>query len=342
MTHSSSRPRLALALGDPAGIGPELMARLLSDKAIRDQADIILCADKAEAEHGMDIAQMRYPYVEVSDLDNLSFEQGVPLLYNMRGGVEGPFARAESTVNGGKYSLATLERCLRLTEASITDGMMYTPVNKNSLHQAGMAHADELHWLAELLKYNGPLCELNTMDGLWTSRVTSHVPIAKVPSLITEQAILDAVTLMYTALSRSGIENPRVAVCGLNPHNGDNGDCGREEIDVIAPALKKAREQGMPTDGPFPADTIFLKAVGEKREYDGVVTMYHDQGQIAIKLLGFQRGVTMQGGLPIPAGTPAHGTAFDISQKGVANVGATIQAFNVVMRFAAKRCAARS
>ncbi len=341
MTNAASRPRLAMALGDPAGIGPELIARLLADKAVRDRADIILLADKDEAEHGMDIASMRYPYVEVTDLDALSFEQGTPLLFNMRGGVEGPFVRAESSVAGGKYSLATLERCLRLTEAGITDAMVYAPVNKNSLHRAGMAHSDELRWLAELLGHTGPVCELNTMDGLWTSRVTSHVPLSKVAGLITQQAVVDAVTLMYTALDGAGIETPRVAVCGLNPHNGDNGDCGREEIEIIAPALQQARAQGLPADGPFPADTIFLKAFGDKRAYDGVVTMYHDQGQIAIKLMGFQRGVTVQGGLPIPAATPAHGTAFDISQKGEANVGAMLQAFNVAMGFASKRCAAR-
>jgi len=345
MTTTVSRPRLAMALGDPAGIGPELIARLLADDSVRRQADIILLADKDEAEHGMTIAGLRFPYTPVESVDNVDaivFEPGVPVLYQMRGGVQGPFARAESTADCGRYAMATLEKGLRLIESGSVDAMVYAPVNKNSLHLAGMNHSDELHWLAELLGYTGPIGELNTLDGLWTSRATSHVPISAVAGLITQERVLDAVSLMYNVLRDSGLERPRVAVCGLNPHNGDNGDCGREEIEVIAPALEKAKAMGMPVDGPYPADTIFLKVFGDRREYDGVVTMYHDQGQIAIKLMGFQRGVTMQGGLPVPAGTPAHGTAFDISQKGVADVGAMLQAFNVVMRFATQRHAKRS
>ncbi|MET1085172.1 MAG: 4-hydroxythreonine-4-phosphate dehydrogenase PdxA, partial [Burkholderiales bacterium] len=123
-----------------------------------------------------------------------------------------------------------------------------------------------------------------------------------------------------------------------NPHLGDHGTFGREEIDVIEPAVKRARSLGLPADGPFPADTIFIKA--RDGDFDAVVTMYHDQGQIAIKLLGFQRGVTVQGGLPIPITTPAHGSAFDIAEKGVANAGAMRQAFDMACRLALGRRAA--
>ena len=331
------RPRLAMALGDPAGIGPELIARLLSDTSVREQADIVLVADRAEAERGMEIAGRRYPYQEIGDLDSLSFAEETPLLFHMGEANREPFARCRSSAASGRHAMETLERCLRLTRSGLTDAMIYAPVNKNSLHLAGMAHSDELHWLAELLGHTGPICELNTMDGLWTSRVTSHVPLAAVAGMISRQSVLDAVRLMYIALSNAGVASPRVGVCGLNPHNGDNGDCGREEIEVIAPALEEARAQGMNVSGPFPADTIFLKAFGEKRAFDGVVTMYHDQGQIAIKLMGFSRGVTVQGGLPLPAVTPAHGTAFDISQQGKADVGAMLQAFQIAVRFARNR-----
>jgi 4-hydroxythreonine-4-phosphate dehydrogenase len=144
--------------------------------------------------------------------------------------------------------------------------------------------------------------------------------------------VVNAIRLIDTELKRSGVARPRIAVCGLNPHNGDNGSFGREEIDVIAPAVAAARGQGMDVDGPFPADTIFLKVQGEQRACDAIVTMYHDQGQIALKLMGFWRGVTVQGGLPIPITTPAHGTAFDIVAEGVANLGATRQAFELACR----------
>lgn len=133
----------------------------------------------------------------------------------------------------------------------------------------------------------------------------------------------------------SGIEHPRLGVCALNPHNGENGNFGRQEIDAIAPAVKEAQSRGINVQGPFPCDTIFLK----RRHFDGIVTMYHDQGQIALKLLSFEGGVTVQGGLPMIIATPAHGTAFDITGKNLASVTSTQQAFEVAITMAARRLA---
>jgi len=121
-------------------------------------------------------------------------------------------------------------------------------------------------------------------------------------------------------------------VCGLNPHNGDNGAFGREEIEVIGPGVELARSRGFAADGPFPADTVFVRAIRKDGGYDGVATMYHDQGQIAMKLMGFERGVTVQGGLPMPIATPAHGTAYDIAGRGIANDGAMKNAFELACR----------
>jgi 4-hydroxythreonine-4-phosphate dehydrogenase len=143
--------------------------------------------------------------------------------------------------------------------------------------------------------------------------------------------------LLIEAIRSAGVRSPRIAVCGLNPHNGDNGSFGREELDVIAPAVEEARARGLDVEGPFAADTIFLKLQGEHPAYDGVVTMYHDQGQIAMKLMGFSRGVTVQGGLPLPITTPAHGTAFDIAGRGRANPGAMKRAFDLACRMSAAR-----
>ncbi|MNF78651.1 4-hydroxythreonine-4-phosphate dehydrogenase 2 [compost metagenome] len=148
---------------------------------------------------------------------------------------------------------------------------------------------------------------------------------------------MEAIELIDTALKCNGLAKPRIGVCGLNPHNGDNGGFGREELDIIGPAVKTAREAGIDVDGPYPADTIFLKVQGDAKAFDAVVTMYHDQGQIAIKLMGFSRGVTVQGGLPIPITTPAHGTAFDIAGQGKANVGAIRQAFEIACRMGSGR-----
>ncbi|MCY1279581.1 D-erythronate 4-phosphate dehydrogenase [compost metagenome] len=329
---NNSLPRLAMVLGDPAGIGPELIARLLSEPDVRGKANVVLIADEAEMRHGMRIAGCEFPYRRIDSLESLDFAADTPLLYPYRGTAEGDFPRSEASAVGGRYSLDTLAVALELTQTGRTDAILFGPLNKTSLHMAGMAHSDELHWFAEFLDFHGPFCEFNVLDDLWTSRVTSHVALADVPGMLSRERVLEAIGLIDTALRRSGLEKPRIGVCGLNPHNGDNGSFGREELDIIGPAVERAREQGIDADGPYPADTIFLKVQGDARAFDAVVTMYHDQGQIAIKLMGFSRGVTVQGGLPIPITTPAHGTAFDIAGQGRANVGATRQAFEIACR----------
>ncbi|MFG0632150.1 4-hydroxythreonine-4-phosphate dehydrogenase PdxA [Pseudomonas sp. xss_2] len=325
-------PRLAMVLGDPAGIGPELIARLLAEAQVRSQAHVVLIADEDEVRRGMQIAGCEFPYRRVDSLQTLDFADDTPLLYPYRGQAQGAFARSEASVIGGRYSLDTLAVALELTQSGKTDAILFGPLNKTSLHLAGMGHSDELHWFAERLDFNGPFCEFNVLDALWTSRVTSHVALAEVPGLLSQQRVLEAIGLIDTALKRSGLAQPRIGVCGLNPHNGDNGSFGREELDIIGPAVQRAREQGIDADGPYPGDTIFLKVQGDAKAFDAVVTMYHDQGQIAIKLMGFSRGVTVQGGLPIAITTPAHGTAFDIAGQGKANVGATRQAFEIACR----------
>jgi 4-hydroxythreonine-4-phosphate dehydrogenase len=327
------KPRIAMVLGDPAGIGPELVARLLAVEENRKKADVLLIADRDEMEEGMRIAGMRFDY-ELTDTPRAERSPtGTPQLYDFRGGADAPFQRAAATANGGRYAMDTLREAIALTSDGFADAVCFAPLNKHAMHEAGLAHSDETHWFAELLGVDTPVGELNVLEGLWTSRVTSHVALKDVASLITEQRILDAIALISGALVRAGVTSPRIAVCGLNPHNGDNGSFGREEIDIIGPAVEKARGQGHNIVGMFPADTIFLRA----SEVDAIVTMYHDQGQIALKLLGFSRGVTVHGGMPIPIATPAHGTAFDIYGQGKANIGATQAAYDLLCAMAVSR-----
>jgi 4-hydroxythreonine-4-phosphate dehydrogenase len=337
---NSRNPRIALVLGDPAGIGPELVARLLADPATLQAADVLLIADRAELDHGMDIAGVRTEYAVADSVASAQFSQGLPVLVDFRGDTQGPFERALATAKGGRYCLDTLSMALDAVKRGAADAIVFAPLNKHSLHEAGMRTSDELHWFVDQLGFAGPVCEFNVLDGLWTSRVTSLFPHRDVADQITGEGVSRGIELIHRELLRSGVANPRIAVCGLNPHNGDEGSFGREEIDVIRPAVEAVRARGIPAEGPFAADTIFLKVQGEQqRQYDAVVTMYHDQGQIAMKLMGFWRGITVQGGLPYPILTPAHGTAFDISGKGVANPGAMLQTFRLACRMALARSA---
>src|SRR5690606_23869618 len=187
------------------------------------------------------------------------------------------------------------------------------------------------------LGFAGTTSELNVLDGLWTARVTSHVGIEAVAQLVTKDRVIAAIDLLHAVLADSGIAAPRIGVAALNPHNGENGIFGRHEIDEIRPAVADARARGLDVTGPLPSDTIFL----QRDQFDGIVTMYHDQGQIAMKLLGFDGGVTVQGGLPVIIATPAHGTAFDIVGKKRANVASMQNAFDIAVSVAASRLTRR-
>jgi len=170
--------------------------------------------------------------------------------------------------------------------------------------------------------------------------VTSHVSLREALDQITPQRIDDALTLADATMRGAGFAKPRIAVAALNPHGGENGLFGREEIEIIGPAVEKAAARGIACKGPYPADTVFIKGFSD--EFDGVLSMYHDQGQIATKLKGFNRGVTVSGGMPTVFTTPAHGTAFDIVGKGVATTGALEQAVRLGARLALARRQSRT
>ncbi len=178
---------------------------------------------------------------------------------------------------------------------------------------------------AHLLGHKGYFSEMNVLGEQWMARVTSHVSLREALDLLTPQRIEDSIVLADQMMRRAGIAAPRIAVAALNPHGGEGGLFGREEIDVIAPAVRKVAATGIDCRGPFPADTLYIRAL-QKGEFDGVVSMYHDQGQIATKLMGFDRGVTLIGGFPFPICTPAHGTAYDIAGRGVADAGSLVEA----------------
>ena len=206
------------------------------------------------------------------------------------------------------------------------------PFNKAAMHLAGIGVADELTWAKKRLGVTGRASEFNVIDGMWNARVTSHIPLKDVAEKLNIDGIVDAIVLANQTLTRAGYDNPRIAVAALNPHAGDGGAIGTEEIEIIAPAVEKAKLQSIKVDGPFPSDTLYLKV--RDGQFDCAVSMYHDQGQIAIKLLGFDQGVSVLAGLPVPIATPAHGTAFDIVGTNSANVNAALNAFRMVSAMA--------
>ena len=332
---TQQKPVIALTLGDPAGIGAELIARLLARPDACERANIVLVGDAWLWREGQRVVGVQVPTQAVDSMaavrSRTDTRQPAWLAMDTVRADQVTVGQAEAP--GGASVLQVLNACMDAARDGHIDAICFAPLNKFAMKQGGLRHDDELHHFAQYLGVTGYFCEFNTLGDLWTSRVSSHIPLKDAAAALSVDGIKAATRLIYRSLEANGIAAPRVAVAAFNPHGGDGGTCGREEVDIIAPAVRQMNEEGLPVQGPFPADTIFLKA--QAGQFQAIVTMYHDQGQIAIKLLGFSRGVTVQGGLPIPITTPAHGTAYDIAGLGRANVDATWQAFLIACRMGA-------
>jgi len=316
----SDLPLLGLCLGDPTGIGPEQCARVLADGRMAGVARIRVYGDRRVLERGARDAGVRLDNLDFVDLGNYDPAR-IP--------------RGAISADSGRLTGDTLKHMIDVALGRGLDGITFAPLNKAALHAGGWRFNDEHQMFASLTRHQGFFGEMNVLDDLWMSRVTSHVSLRTALDQITPQRIDDALSLADATMRGAGFDAPRIAVCALNPHGGENGLFGREEIDLIAPAVQKAARRGIGCKGPFPSDTVFLKAFNG--EFDGVLSMYHDQGQIATKLKGFNRGVTVTAGLGTVFTTPAHGTAFDIVGQGKATTGALEQAVRLAARLATAR-----
>jgi 4-hydroxythreonine-4-phosphate dehydrogenase len=327
------QPVIALAMGDPAGISAELAAKALGLPEVRAAADFIVIGDRRLLDEGATIAGVKLDLPDASAAEIASGARNV--LLDRRTLDPVTIQRGVAARAGGVFALENFRTALRLAADGAAQAVCFTPFNKKAMRLARPSYDDEIGFMLEVLGIEAPASEFNILDGLWNARVTSHVPLSAVAPLITRASVLRAIRLTQASLRAAGITNPRLLVAGLNPHAGDGGNFGGEEINEIAPAIEDAQAEGINVDGPFPADTVFVRA--RNGGADAVVTMYHDQGQIAMKLMGFDRGVTLMGGFPFPICTPAHGTAYDIAGKGIANIGATRAAILLAARMASER-----
>jgi len=326
---------VAVTFGDASGIGPELVARLLTRSEALAAANIVLVGDAWVWAEGRRIAGTAPKVKVIHSWDEARGGGDLPMFLEMETVAEADVMPAQVTIAAGRGARLALTVCLDAVKDGKVDAICFAPLNKQAMKKGGMAFEDELHFFADYFGVKDYFCEFNTLGTLWTSRISSHIPLADIPKYVTKDRIKAAARLTYKTLKKAGFADPRVAVAALNPHGGDGGTCGREEIDIIEPAARELNEEGLPILGPFPADTIFLKA--RDGALDSIVTMYHDQGQVAVKLMGFERGVTVAGGLPVPITTPAHGTAFDITGQGKANAEAMTQAFLLAAKMGAAR-----
>lgn len=337
MTHPQSdpvepKPLLALVPGDPTGIGPEQVARVLAEGRMREVANLLLIGDLRVVEMGMRQAGVSFPVKLVSSPAEAVFDgEAVPMI-DLGNLDPATFTIGRPDPEVGRRVGDTLSAAVDIAKAGGVQGLTFAPLHKKAMYDGGWRFNDEHQLFAHLLGHNGLFREMNVLEGQWMSRVTSHVSLREALDLITEDNICSSLRLTDRVLRASGIEKPRIAVAALNPHGGEGGLFGTEEIEIITPAVRKMQAEGIDCVGPFPSDTVYIKAFAG--EFDSVLAMYHDQGQIATKLRGFNKGVTVTTGLPIVFTTPAHGTAHDIVGQGIADVGALESAIRLGARLA--------
>jgi len=325
---SQKKNNIALLLGDPSGIGPELVSKLLSED-ITNKVNIVVIGEKNILENGNIISGKSIKLNFVESFEQINFENGNKFFLDTSKGKNYKYNLSECSKESGESVLTALNLALELAKENKVQAINFGPFNKTSLILGGNKYSDELHLMAEKLGVKDFFCEFNVIDNFWTARVTSHIPIRDVPEQIKKEKIIQPIKLINEAMKLNGIKNPRVAVQALNPH----AEFGTEEKDEIIPAIEEAKKLGINADGPLPCDTSFITAYKNKN-HDCIVGMYHDALQSGLKAFGFDRGVTVQGGLPVPITTPAHGTAFDIAGQNKANLEPTLNSFKIALTMA--------
>lgn len=332
----SVRPVILSTLGDAGGVGPELVARTLTRTDLTQGTKRVIVGHRKIFDMGREVAGVTSDlethtdiYDAINSPEPVVFYHYDKLVYN-----EVPYGVTTAQAGLADYQIGCF--AADLSKAGLIDAFVWAPVNKASIHKAGYHFEGYKAGIADYMGFTRRSTEINTIGNLWTTRVTSHIPISQVAGAMNKDAIVDVLRYFDRELKRFGYARPRIAVSGLNPHNGDEGAFGREEIDIIRPAVEQAQELQINVAGPFPADTIFLSV--QEKDYDAVLSMYHDQCQIATKLLGFDEGVTYFGGMPFILATPAHGTAFDIAGQGEARPNALFKALELACRAALSAC----
>jgi len=333
MNATGNRPIVGLMLGDVTGIGAEIAAKMLATEEPNALARTVLVGDARHLALGCRESGAEIPAYDVASVDAIDWARsGFPLL-DLGNLDPARFARAEVSAEAGRVAGETLKVMTGLALEGKLDAVCFAPLNKAALHRGGWNYHDEHQMFADWTGHRGYYSEMNVIPEFSTFRVTSHVSLRKAVDLVTPERIDQAIRLAHRTMRATGVAAPRIGVAALNPHGGENGLFGDEEIRIIRPTVEKARSTGIDCTGPLPSDTIFLRA--RAGHFDAVVIMYHDQGQIATKLLGFQKGVTVSAGMKTVYTTPAHGTAFDIVGKGRADPGAMTAAFRMAAKLGA-------
>ncbi len=331
MTVKREKPVIGVVLGDTAGIGPEIVAKAAANGTLAEFGQAVIIADERELKKGMEIANVQFPYIKADNIDAAIAMDGIVLL-DTKAMDAATVSMGMASVTCGRNAALNVQTAIKYCVQGYFQGVCFAPNNKKMMKEAGFKLNGAIDLVAGFMGYEGKKGELSVLGDTWTARVTSHIPLGDVNKVLTIDNIVATIHLLNDAQKAAGFQRPHIAVAAFNPHAGEGGTCGMEEINVIAPAVEKAREAGVYVEGPYPADTLFFNLF--RGEFDSAVTLFHDQGQIAMKLKGFDKGITVMGGLPYPVTTCSHGTAYNLAGQGIANPGAWESAYKLVCRMA--------
>ena len=329
-----SKPTIAVTMGDPAGIGPEIVLRALNEPAVRDCCNPVVIGDPRVLVRAAGVVRSPLSIITVPRAAGAGTDpQSVSVL---PAGELSPGALRPGTLDArwGEAAAACCRKAVDLVKAGEVVGITSAPFNKEAFHMAGYKAMDDMTYFEECFA-KGEAYQVGEVAGLWTTPVTFHVAFRAIPDLITQGAVLAKIRSLDKVLRAAKVDPPKIGVVALNVHGGEGGMFGREEIDVIMPAIRQARAEGLDVSGPIPPDSAFPLAL--RGDFSGLVCMYHDQANIARKIIGRdQPGVSLFLGMPAPVVTVPHGTAYDIAWKGVAKHSMIVRAITMAAVLAGK------
>ena len=330
------KPVIGITMGDPAGIGPEICVKALSDTNIYLKCKPLIVGDAEVIRQAVAMLGLSLNINPVYKVEDAVFTPGIIDVFDLRNVIADELLPGEVSAMAGHAAFEAVTKVIEMALNNQIDATVTAPINKESIHRAGhhfSGHTEIYAHYTNTAKFAMLLAD----DNLRVIHATTHVSLRKACDLCKKERVLEVISLLDDACRQFGIEKPRIAVAGLNPHAGENGLFGDEEINEIIPAIAEANARGLTVEGPVPPDTMFVKAVQGK--YDGCVAMYHDQGHIPFKLEGFQwdnekqtmksvKGVNITLGLPIIRTSVDHGTAFEIAGRGIASPDAMFVALD--------------
>jgi 4-hydroxythreonine-4-phosphate dehydrogenase len=332
------RPLIAITMGDPAGVGPEVVMKALTHSNILKTCLPLVIGNDQVLRRAAACAEIELELVNIQSIEEMNRENAGPFLIDLPPNPEEGFPIGCVDARCGRASAGYISHAIELAMRHEVDGIATAPINKAAMQLAGIPYRGHTEMLADLTDSRSVVMMLVTpgrrADKEWlrVSHVTTHIPLREVAKSLTQEKVLETTRVSFEGLRQIGIPNPKLALAALNPHASDEGLMGDEEARILQPAVLAAQQQGINIEGPIPADTVFLRAL--QGEFDAIVALYHDQGHIPAKTHGFERAVNVTLGLPIIRTSVDHGTAFDIAWKGLANEASMVEAILLAAQMA--------